>query len=47
MLRKRNLNITKYFIRIIKIFEDFKLTQELRKEIETIKLTKNLQDKLL
>ena len=37
-LGSRNLNITKYFNRIIKVFEDFKLMQELRGEIEKVKM---------
>jgi len=36
-LADRNLNITKYFMRTIKIFEDFKLVQGLREEINYFK----------
>lgn len=36
-LRQRNLNITNQFLHIIKVFEDFKLMAQLRKEIERVK----------
>ena len=36
-LEKRSFNITKYLGHIIKVFEDFKLVQEIRVEIERAK----------
>jgi len=36
-LEGRKLNITKHFTRIIKVFKNFKLMQDLREEIERVK----------
>jgi len=36
-LEGRNLNITNYFAHIIKVFEDFRLVQDLREEIAKVK----------
>jgi len=37
VLENRSFNITKYFSHIIKVFEDFKLVQQIREEIERVK----------
>lgn len=36
-LEKRSFDITKYLSHIIKVFKDFKLVQEIRKEIESVR----------
>jgi len=43
VLDKRSFNITKELGRIIKVFEDFRLVQQIREEIERVRpLTNNL-----
>ena len=41
MLEDRSFNITKYLSHIIKAFEDFRLVQNLREEIEKLQLDKD------
>jgi len=41
-LEERNLNITKSFPHIIKVFEDFRFVQELREEIAKVKIVNSL-----
>jgi len=36
MLEKRSINITKELAHIIKVFEDFRLVQQIREEIEKV-----------
>jgi len=40
-LEGRNLNITKQFSQLIQVFQDFKLAQELRKELLSFKTSHN------
>jgi hypothetical protein len=37
LLEKRSFNITKHLGHIIKVFEDFRLVQQIREEIEKVK----------
>jgi len=41
-LEERNLNITKSFPHVIKVFEDFRFVQELREEIAKVKIVNSL-----
>ena len=37
MLLKRNITINSYLAHVFKVFEDFKLIDEIRKELDTLK----------
>lgn len=37
MLLKRNITINSYLAHVFKVFEDFKLIAEIRKELDTLK----------
>ena len=40
MLEDRNFNITSQFVRIFKVFEDFRFVSQLREEMDRIKFEK-------
>ena len=44
MLEDRNVNITSQFVRIFKVFEDFRFIQQLREEIGKVQPARVLQD---